>query len=70
MKARFPMLTSAEIERFASWLEQEADTDMALAAQVLKLPSGPIMDPMATKLYTEASAEKIVAEKLRGYQKG
>lgn len=54
-------LTQTERDRFASYLEQEAESDEALVAQLEKIgPKG-----LATKYRTEALAAKIIVAKLR-----
>ncbi len=56
------LLTPAERERFASWLEREAEMDETMAEQVVKI-SGP--EGLAKKYRVEAMAAKVIAQKLR-----
>lgn len=56
------LLTPAERDRFASYLEQEAATDKAMARQ-LKEISGP--EALITKLNVESMAARVIAQKLR-----
>lgn len=54
-------LTQIERDRFASYLEQEAESDDALVVQLEKIgPKG-----LATKYRTESLAAKIIVAKLR-----
>ena len=62
-------LTDQERERFADWLENEAESDEGMAEQVLGLPTGDMMDPLAKKLRAEALAARIVAAKLRSVER-
>ena len=55
------LLTDAERDRFAAYLEQGSSSDEAMADQVDKI--GPPV--FAKKLRAEALAAKIVAAKLR-----
>ena len=58
------LLTPAERERFANYLEREADTDAAMAEEIAKI--GP--EILAKKYRTEALAPRIVAQKLRSIE--
>ncbi len=60
------LLTAAERERFASYLEHESVTGMEMAEQIEKM--GPPI--LAKKFRDEALAEKIVAQKLRSIEDG
>ncbi len=56
-------LTHQERDRFATWLEREADTDEMMVEQLEKLPSRP--EPLAKKYRVEMMAARVVAQKLR-----
>ena len=55
-------LTPAERDRFATWLEQEAKTDKAMAEQAAKLPG---LKLMVSKYRAEAMAAQVISSKLR-----
>ena len=55
------VLDDEDRERFASYLEQEAESDDQMAAQCERLGHA----PMVKKLRAEAMAARIVAGKLR-----
>ena len=55
------LLTPAERERFAAYLENEARADEALAEQISKI--GP--EILAKKYRVEALAARVIAKKLR-----
>ena len=61
------LLTDAERDRFATWLEQEAETGELMAAQMDKM-AGPHFVLLAKKERVEAMSAKIVAKKLRETQ--
>ena len=58
------LLTAAERERFATYLEQEAATDEIMAEQVAKI--GP--EILAKKYRAEALAARVIAQKLRSIE--
>ena len=60
------MLTPAERDRFATWLEYEAETDEQMARQAESL--GPAHKPIVSKIRVEAMAASIVAKKLRSIE--
>lgn len=57
------LLTDAERERFATYLELEAESDEGIATQMETLPHVP--QALVKKLRTEGMAAKIIAAKLR-----
>ena len=57
-------LTDRERNKFAAYLEFEAQSDNAMAEQMDKL-GGAGMDVMARKLRAEAAAALLIARKLR-----
>ena len=68
MAAQFG-LTDPERLRFASWLEAEAEAGENMATTMEKL-GGKFEMQMATQTRNEATAAKIVAAKLRAYERG
>ena len=56
------LLTAAERDRFATWLEREAATAKGLAAQAEKINAAEFI---VKKLRAEAAAALIIASKLR-----
>lgn len=61
------VLTDAEREKFATYLEQDAASNSAMADQVQKIGGGLPMEAMAKKLRAEAAAARVIAAKLRSY---
>ena len=57
------LLTGDERERFATWLEREANTASGLVEQMEKL--GPHAAPMVAREKAEAAAALLIARKLR-----
>lgn len=55
------MLTSEERNRFATYLEREAETDEMMAEQLMKM--GP--EILAKKYRVESMAARVIAQKLR-----
>jgi len=58
-------LTAEERDRFASWLEQEAETDRGFLVQMEKLDG---MTPFIQKRKNEIVAALMVARKLRSIE--
>jgi len=56
------MLSREERERFAAWLEQDADGTLGLVGEMARLPN---MEVVMKVKRTEAIAQKIVAKMLR-----
>lgn len=56
------LLSDAERDRFASWLERNADSARAIFRQLENLPHAA---PLATSLKQEIAASLIIAKKLR-----
>lgn len=61
-------LTDAEREKFALYLEQDAASNRAMAAQMEKMDPTGTMGMIATKYKNEAAAAMIVAAKLRSIE--
>lgn len=61
------LLTSAELDRFATYLEMTATSGKQLIEQFEKLP-GPIHETLLKRLKAETTAELIVAAKLRSLE--
>lgn len=61
-------LTDQEREKFAAYLEQDAMSNAAMAAQMEKMDPTGTMGMLATKYKNEAAAARIVAAKLRSIQ--
>lgn len=61
-------LTQEERDKFATWLEQKADSDEKMALQTTKLDLGPGGDPIIKMLRAEALAARVIAKKLRGIE--
>lgn len=61
------LLTAAERERFAAWLEHEAVVDEQMAAQAESL-AGLAGVVLAKQNRTEALAARVVARKLRSIE--
>ena len=61
-------LTDAEREKFALYLEQDAASNSALAAQMEKMDPTGTMGMLATKYKNEAAAARIIAAKLRSIE--
>lgn len=60
------LLTKAERDRFAEWLEREAQSDKALSRQIQGFPTGKtINDELAKRYNVHAAACLIVAQRLR-----
>ena len=59
-------LSATERRKFASWLEQDAESNKLLIEQLAKL--GPGGDLMAPRMKTEMAAALIIAGKLRGIE--
>ncbi len=57
------LLTTQERERFAAWLEHEAETDAVLIQQMEKL--GPAFASVAATRKQEVVAAMMIARKLR-----
>jgi len=57
------LLNQTERDRFATWLENEAETSKGLVAQLEKL--GPAGAPMIKREMSEAAAALLIARKLR-----
>jgi len=60
------LLTQAERDKFATWLENEAETSKGLVAQLEKL--GPAGALMIKREISEAAASVLIARKLRSIQ--
>lgn len=58
-------LTAAERDRFATWLEQEAETDKGMLEQMEKLGG---MHPMIKQRKNEIVAALMIARKLRSIE--
>lgn len=61
------LLTQEESDRFAGWLEREADSDRVILRQIEAL--GPGHAAMVQKLRVGIAALLIVAVKLRGIER-
>jgi hypothetical protein len=61
------LLTAAERERFASWLEFEAENGEKMAVQMATIS---VPEFMVKKERAEAMAAKVIAAKLRSIQEG
>lgn len=61
-------LTDQEREKFALYLEQDAASNRAMAAQMEKMDPTGTMGMLATKYKNEAAAAMIVAAKLRSIE--
>ena len=61
-------LTDQEREKFALYLEQDAASNRAMAAQMEKMDPTGTMGMLATKYKNEATAAMIVAAKLRSIE--
>jgi hypothetical protein len=59
-------LSAQERDRFATWLEQEAESDDAMATQLGKLPGN--YEAMRSKWNAEALAARVIARKLRSIE--
>lgn len=59
-------LSADERHKFASWLEQDAESNKLMIEQLAKL--GPGHDLMAPRMKTEIAAALIIAGKLRGVE--
>jgi hypothetical protein len=57
-------LTDQERQRFADWLEMEADSNEGLAAQMDKI-AGPMMGEVSKRQRIEAAAMRLIAKRLR-----
>lgn len=63
------LLTQAERDRFATWLEQEASDGEAMAKQIETMAGGaPPFLLLAKKERSEALAARIIAAKLRSIE--
>lgn len=62
------MLTDAERERFASWLENEAASSDALVEQMVKLGTSMSMSDLAKKYRVNGMAQRLVAKLLRSIE--
>ena len=60
-----PMLTQAERDRFATYLEQEAKSDEILLIQMRKILAPA---PAVQKVNVEMMAAKVIAMKLRSIE--
>ena len=69
METGVVVLTQEERDKFADWLEQEANTDHKMANQ-MKTLGGTGMELGAQKYNTEAMAKEIVAKLLRSIEAG
>ena len=61
------LLTDAERQKFADYLELDATSTEGIVAQMKKLPGG-VMLPAIRKYEAEAAAARVVAAKLRSMQ--
>lgn len=61
------LLTNEERQRFADYLEMDAESGEQLAAQMDKMKN-PITDQLAKQHRIEAQAARIVARRLRAAQ--
>ena len=61
-------LTDAERQKFVLYLEQDAASNRALAAQMEKMDPTGTMGMLATKYKNEAAAAMIIAAKLRSIE--
>jgi hypothetical protein len=59
------ILSAEERKKFADYLEQDARDTEGIIGQ---LQNAPGMDPLARKLKVEATAQRIVAAKLRSME--
>ena len=59
------LLTDAERDRFATYLEREAATDDSMAKQAATIPG---MDPVVKRYRMMAAAKMIVAQQLRNIE--
>lgn len=59
------LLTDAERQRFAQYLEEEAHTDEAMADQMEQVR---VPEVLVKKLRMEAAAARIIAAKLRSIE--
>jgi len=65
------LLKQYERERFAGWLEREAETERALALAIKGLPTGPEIGAQLAKSREEyASACALIAARLRNTHDG
>jgi hypothetical protein len=58
------LLSDAERERFAAYLERDAVSSEGIAEQMQKL-GGPVIEPLRQQVLAEAAACRIIAKKLR-----
>ncbi len=63
------LLTAAERQRFADWLDREADAGQAIAGQFEKLNPA-VAEALLKRERAEVAAAKIIAAKLRSIQDG
>lgn len=60
------LLTPEERDRFAAWLEREAETAKQIVEQMEKL--GPMTAPLVQREKAEAAAALLIARKLRSIE--
>jgi hypothetical protein len=58
-------LEQEERDKFASWLEQEAKSNVLMVEQAKELPG---MDPIIKHMQTETAAFVLIASKLRNIE--